>query len=661
MKNFFKVQLMFKHLSALVLFSSLVFPQSEDSLFIQSIQTISDTNFVAVNDTTAISDSLITTKTAKVDTLFPIQGMPLADVSTLINKRTFLFDQYRYTGDLLRSFSLNFVKDYGFIGYPNETFIYGVGNSGISYLQDGVFWNNRYTNSLDLNLIQSEDIDSIEIVPSPRGFLYGPYNNPITVNFITRDFISPQPYSRIRYYEGPDGEAMIDGKFSAMLAKRWNYSFQLTNRSKDETYQNTDLSIWQFNTKLKYFLSNSINLQAYYYFVDKQQGLNGGVDYDSLSRSSDDPNADLYDPIIAPVFSPNQKLDVLQHNVGLRTLAKPFENSQLDLSVYYRYGLDELRDFQDSIDINRDVVEKVLGTNLDYFQRISSVSVKLFSSYESNKYQDKSQNIFNGITTYENNENLDVDIFNIGGIFSFYLFDDNFKASAFYKYNSLATGGSNSSRSGKGIDLNYRLFNKLKFYLGISGYENYNAQDAGSFEAGALFNYYKLLIDFKYFDTDYNLFEPEIFYGPRTLEVIPTTKVKGLGLVLNYKFWLLLMETNTSYYFNHSRSIPELQFIGGLYVSDLFFDSNLDLKAGFKFYYIGEISSTDYFIGQNGFTNTSVQPTNKLDFNLAGEIQKVAIFYFQWENLFGNEYYITPYYPMPVRNIKFGLAWELFN
>jgi hypothetical protein len=59
--------------------------------------------------------------------------------------------------------------------------------------------------------------------------------------------------------------------------------------------------------------------------------------------------------------------------------------------------------------------------------------------------------------------------------------------------------------------------------------------------------------------------------------------------------------------------------------------------------------------------STVVGPTNKLDFNLAGEIQKVAIFYFQWENLFGNEYYITPYYPMPERNIKFGLAWELFN
>ncbi len=298
---------MLKLLSSLVLFSTLIFSQDADSLLNQDFQTIPDTNFVEINDTSAVSDSIVTTK-VKVDTLAPIQGIPLTDVSTVISKRTFLFDQYRYTGDLFRSFSLNFTKDLGFIGYPNETFIYGIGNNGVSYLQDGVFWNNRFTNSLDLNLIQSENIDSIEIVPSPRGFLYGPYNNPVTVNFITRDFIPPVPYARVRYYEGPDGEAMIDGKFSAMVAKRWNYSFQLTNRSKDETYQNTDLSIWQVNTKLKYLLSNSINLQAYYYYVDKQQGLNGGVDYDSLTRSSDNPNADLYDPIAAPVVYPNQKL-----------------------------------------------------------------------------------------------------------------------------------------------------------------------------------------------------------------------------------------------------------------------------------------------------------------------------------------------------------------
>jgi hypothetical protein len=146
------------------------------------------------------------------------------------------------------------------------------------------------------------------------------------------------------------------------------------------------------------------------------------------------------------------------------------------------------------------------------------------------------------------------------------------------------------------------------------------------------------------------------------LEVTQTRKAQGLGLLLNYKIWLLLLETNTSYYFKYSRSIPEWQFIGGVYVNDMFFDGNLDLKAGFRFYYTGEFSAGYYtFEGGNIQSEGGVDPTNKLDFNLAGEIQKVAIFYFQWENLFGNEYYITPYYPMPERNIKFGIAWEMFN
>ncbi len=121
------------------------------------------------------------------------------------------------------------------------------------------------------------------------------------------------------------------------------------------------------------------------------------------------------------------------------------------------------------------------------------------------------------------------------------------------------------------------------------------------------------------------------------------------------------METNTSYYFEidemRTVNLPEWQFVGGLYINDLFFNTNLDLKAGLKFYYKGKTDLAFDYWGSVG----SVEPTNKLDFNLAGEIKKVAIFYFQWENLFGNEYYITPYYPMPERNIKFGLAWELFN
>jgi hypothetical protein len=647
---------MLKLLSSFVLFSAFAFSQEIDSLLNQNIQTIPDTSFIEIIDTIAVSDSILTIK-VKVDTLAPIQGMPLTDVSTIINKRTFLFEQYRYTGDLLRSFSVNFTKDYGFVGYPNETFIYGVGNSGISYLQDGVFWNNRYTNSLDLNLIQSENIDSIEIVPSPRGFLYGPYNNPVTVNFITRDFISPQPYSRIRYYEGPNGEAMIDGKFSAMIAKRWNYSFQLTNRSKDETYENTELSLWQFNTKLKYLLSNSVNLQAYYYYVDKEQGLNGGVDYDSLSRSSDDPNTDLYDPFLAPVISPNQKLDVLQHNVGLRTLAKPFDDSQLDLSIYYRYGLDELRDFQDSIEISRDEENKKFGASLNFYYGLDYVTLQLLGDY---------QKLNTDINYNYSNYNNKNEHYSIAGLISLHTLDKSLKLSIFYKtFNWEIPNMGNYS--GVGIDLKYALNNLLCLYAGYSIREEYLNGESPSFETGLRYEDSGLLFDARYFNNEYS--DYRFWSGGPEIIINYTPVIKGIGLNLNYKLWLFLLETNTSYYIkskydgilenyiDETANIPDWQFIGGLYVNDFFFNNNLALKAGFKFYYTGEIKSSDRW----WYGSTVVEPTNKLDFNLAGEIQKVAIFYFQWENLFGNEYYITPYYPMPVRNIKFGIAWELFN
>jgi len=652
---------MLKQLSALLLFSSFVFPQNSDSLLIENNQSKFDTSLVEVSDTLLTSDTTKTKGTiAEADSLIPIQGQPLTDVSTIISKNTFLFENYRYTGDLLRSFNLNFIKDLGFVGYPNETFIYGVGNGAVSYMLDGVLWNNRYTNSLDLNLLQSEDIDSIEIVPSPRGFLYGPYNNPVTVNFITRDFVVPVPYARIKYYQGPSAEAMIDGRFSALLAKRWNLSFEITNRSIDSTYTNTAFSFWQVNAKLKYFLSNSVNITGWYYYVDTKQGLNGGVNVDSIANIPPSYNIDLYSPE-APVLYPNQKLNVLQNNFGLRTLAKPFDNSKLDLSVYYRYSLDEQRNSQDSINISRDLDEKVLGGNINYFQRISSVSLQLFSSYESNTYEDKNQNSVNGIAIYENNEISDVNIFNIGGVFTLYLLNDNFQASVFYKYSSLITGDYNSDRSGQGIDFNYRLLNNLKFYLGISGYKNYNLKDAGSFEVGALFNFNNLFIDFKCFNTDYNSFSPSIFGGPKTLEVIQTSNIKGLGLNLNYKYWILLFESNFSYYFNTNYNLPQFQFIGGLFVNDIFFNNNLDLKAGFKFYYTGEISSRNYYLWQSGTRGATIEPTNKLDFTLAGEIKKVAIFYFIWENVYYNQYYITPYYPMPDGNIRFGIAWELFN
>ena len=649
---------MLKHFTFIfiVLFSSLLSSQSKDSLLIKdSTKTLDSLNAVTV-DSTEVPDSLKTFEPVKRDTLVPIQGEPLSDVSTIINRSTFLFTNYRYTGDLFRSFSFNFIKDLGFIGQPHETFIYGVGNNGISFLKDGVLWNNRFSNSLDLNLVQSEDIDSIEIVPSPRGFLYGPYNNHVTVNFISRDFIPPETYSRIKYYEGPNGEAMIDGKFNSQLMKRWNLSFQATNRTVDETYTNSEFGIWQANAKLKYFLSNSVNISGSYYFVSSNQGLNGGVDYDSLSKISNDPSSDLYEPLIAPVLYPNRTLNITQHNFTLRTLAKPFDNSKLDLSFYYRYNLDEHRDFRDSLDINEDKKNKSYGAVLNYYLMFDIITLRVLGDYEKVKNEIIIDN-YNYLGEY--------DRFSLGAVLSTSLLENFIQPAIFFKQKYF--WDENINFGAFGVDVLFAIAQDQKLYIGYSLREEvYTGDNIPAFEIGINVKKSPIMLDIKYFSNEY-FYETSLEGGWSSI----SQNIRGVGLSLSYKLWLLLFETNTSYYFDaeqtrysevkieNTKNLPDWQFVGGLYVNDLLFDNNLDLKAGFTFYYTGKIISVqDYYYLFNGAV---VEPTNRLDFTLAGEIQNAAIFYFVWENLLGNQYYITPYYSMPERNIRFGLAWELFN
>lgn len=659
-----------------LLFYSSVLSQTTDTLFnVSDSLTVDTLSVFTYNDSLFVNDSTkVTDEIVKPDSLIPIQGIPLTDASLIIDKRTFLFYNYQYTGDFLRSFPLNFIADLGFMGQPNETFVYGVGAGGISFMEDGVLWNNRFTNALDLNHIQSEDIDSIEIVPSPRGFLYGPYNNPVTINFIMRDFISPEPYSRIKYYEGPDGEAMFDGKFNAQIAKKWNLSFQLTNRSTDSSFANNEFSIWQVNTKLKYYLSNSINFSAIYSFVDADVGLNGGVDIDSIAKITNDVNSIIYDRQVAPVVYPNRGESVINHNFGLRFQAEPFDESNTDMTFYYKIARNEIKDNNDTLSLSLKNDNKTFGVNLKHYQRISILSFRLFGLFE------RSNGDYENFLTPSLNTSIsDWEFTKISGGFdlSLHLLNDKLVPSVFYKYvnqsryfkqvdDDIPTLLTDKTEglSGIGTDLKFIITNGISFYAGASIFQHAefllreNSEDTKTFEFGGKYSGSNLFADIKYFKRSgsaaipyYNYQYPPIVYG----------NLSGIGLRLNFNYWKILIETNTSYYFNADDdqliSVPELQFVGGVFLNGFFFDDNLFLKAGVQFYYTGT---------NNVYSNVwkeiiVVDPSNKIDITVAGEIKGVAIVYFGWENLFSSQYFITPYYPMLERNIRFGLSWELFN
>ena len=558
---------------------------------------------------------------------------------------------------MLKEFPFSFIKDKGFIEENNETFLYGAGAGGISFLQNGILYNDHFTNSLDLNNIQTGSVDSIEIVPSPRGFLYSLSPNPVTINFITKDYLSVTPYSRIKYIQGPSGEAYVDGFFSALLLKDLNVSFDITNRNLDSSFVNSDFNIWQVKTNLKYFLSNSLNITGSYGYIKSNKGLNGGIDVDTILKNNPDINSVLYDDITAPVNFPYRREEYLQHYFTVSLLSNAFKKLSGNLDFYFRFNQDKISGIDSSLSELKNK-NKIYGINLkqEFDQKFYSIS--LLGNFEHINYN--TSTIENSVYSIAENN---LDNLSLASIFSLNLLNGNLIPSVFYKffrgkdyylqYNSLY---------GLGADITYKPDDKFKFYLGYSNYEISRSSDKiNNAEASVQYSAQDASIALKVFSRDLALGKsaPGTFY-------YDNKNLTGLGLNLDYKFKEILLETSGEYFLNAEKNfenlMPDFNFMSGIYYKDILFNSNLNLKTGFVFYYTGKQNLLPvYSPGTLAYFNNEIAPSITINFTLVGEIRKVAIIYLTWENLLGKQYFITPFFPMQPRGVRFGLGWELFN
>ncbi|HSP88200.1 MAG TPA: hypothetical protein VLN45_08700, partial [Ignavibacteriaceae bacterium] len=446
-----------------------IYSQQVDTTFTDSVKIIPDTSFTRTDSLASDTTGLFT---QQPDTLYPLYQNPFSEKSFFINKQTIDKLDYRFTGDFFVPTGFGYLKDKGMIGQPSELILYGNGFGSIGYFSDGIL-NSIY----DLNLIQSETIDSVEILPLPRGFLYGPDNYLVSVNFIEKDFISPAPYTRIKYYEGPEGEAFIDGIFNGSFLNKFNLSLDITNRNFDSIYTNTDFSIWQSNVKLKYFLSNSINLTGSYSFVKSDLGFFGGVDIDSVSNMTTDINSVIFDPSLAPIVNPGLKQEVSLDKFKIRALGK-FGNFKSDLNFYYHASEEKYS----GIPSNDEIKNYILGISLR-----QSYSAPIFNLEINTVFEDRELNYY-FVDTSSGFQRLktDFNIISVSPLLSFYLLDSVLIPSFFSK----VSDNSNISDPlhGYGGDITFKIINLLWLNGGLSRFDFANEISINVFEAGINLN-----------------------------------------------------------------------------------------------------------------------------------------------------------------------------
>ena len=486
---------------------------------------------------------------------------------------------------------------------------------------------------------------------------YGPASNSVSVNFIKRDILSVQPYTRIKYYEGPSGEAFIDADFSAILFRKFVLMVEIANRNFDSTYVNTAFSIWQGAAHLKYLISDKVNLTASYSYNDYDAGLNGGVNVDSIQQAGANLNAILYDEQLAPVYYPFRRLKILQNNVGLRLFVNPVSNSRTDLSFYYRFSNDEVSNSPGSAGYPQKSKDKTAGALLRQDFSLAFANLNVQAQYEKTAEQ-----------YYIPGSILDIDksYLSLSPVFSLNFLDSMIIPSAFYKFQKIDNGGS-ASYNGLGFDLMVNLFDYVKLYGGYSNYKSLNLSDnVNTIELSAKLDLgnFSLAADFINRSESFEFVDPSPLIADEEYYVdLGATQIGGSTRL---RLWKILLEASSYYDLSNHDSFngvpnltvasPKFKLTGGLYLDGSFFADNLYLKTGFALNYN---SRQRVFYSGNEYTLADKFVT--VDFTLAGEIQKKAIAYFTWENLADETYYIVPYYPMYRRGIRFGVAWELFN
>lgn len=639
-----------------------VFIIGQDSLLTKGQDTLLTENEEALPDTA---------RPVRVKPEVPVQ--PLLPASDFITAGEILFLNNRSAaeilgarwGTVLHSFGTpvlnSFISAGG--GLPAQTV----------FLSNGFEMNDNSTTGFDLPVVLHEEIDSLEYISLTRSFLFGSENPSAAFNIIRRGRVSPLPFSKIRYYEGPYGEGMIDVQFNKLFYNSVNVTVDVMNRKNDDRFKNSSGSIWSGRASAEYLFSEKWNAGVSYYYAKSNVNNNMGVNVDSVKSYALNWETQLYDEIAAPVndYYLYEKITRKQIEAVLRAKLLPALYTTVHL-----YSKSYLREHRNEVITNipsasMDFIDKRMGVLVRQEAVLGIATARLSWQYEDAAR--KAEN-FRGdpairrvLYPYDSEEKWNI----FTGELSIELIK-GLRAGAFGKIN---TDGL-KNKQGFGADLEY-LSDRLSIYAGFSRYR----------QSSPLQGFSPTLIDRSIAELrtvwrdDSFVLRANVYMLSNKFEqnlVVPLLSgvnvaasdflgetVTGAGLSGWMKQGIILTEASVSFNNSSTAIVFEPPFDGkvGIYYNDTLFDSSLVLKTGFEVKYRSSYRGrfNAPFYGNFIFAPVDNPSVYTLDFFTSGKVGENATVFFLWENLLNEEYYQMYLYPMPARGVVFGINWEMFN
>ncbi len=645
-----------------------------------------------------IKDSLIRIKP------IPLIGAlePYGDSSGSILGSQIPWIEYRYIGDLLWTKPGMYIRDMGSPGQHNELTIGGVDDRGIAFLVDGRSQADPITGTYDMILFPTDYIERIEFITGPRAMFYGMNSTGGAINIVTKSFYNNKPYSRLRYSQGVDDYAQTDAMFSQNIFSRFNFMFGLERHALgydqiDQDYRgrfvNSDYDAWSFRTKLRYDISNSFNIVFSHLYEQAITGLNGGIDYLQT------PSGDYFDDLNAVVSNNEAYEKIYNHHLDL-TAAGHLTGDTMQVTTLTAYYSNQLREYRDEV---REYLDGLPfnGVLTHSDNRSSNAGILLRHELES---------AVQNLSVTAEAEEIQVESSpEVGGHK-----ENKLSASAKEELRILSPltfavfGRTDYYRDknlpGLGADAQLSINSSLSFFGGMSVsqrtptlQELYWSSDSTHLptprlwlkneqhtliQVGTRFS----ILDFLTGTISLNHREiknpilvdttAEFGTSPPNYTLVfsqPALNVyNGVDVSLKASYNHFYAEGNGTYlkqpdYFHESQKLqllPELYLDGSFYYKNELANGNLELKVGFRGRFTSKQSGMAP-LDESGLyvpyvLLQSFGPSGTADFFVIGKLGD-AYLHLIWENLSGNQYMLTPFYPMYDRNVRFGVSWEFWN
>jgi outer membrane cobalamin receptor len=585
----------------------------------------------------------------------------------------------RYAGDLVGRAPGITVREQSSEGQYSELIARGAGWRSVALLRNGLPLNDPASgvaNTWDLPL---RDVERVEVITGPRGFLYGLNSAGATINVVTKNYTRAVPFTRVYYTQGPSLFGDFDALFSQNLYRDLNILLALEAITTDGRYLNSAMSGWHARAKVRYEAAPGVQLILSEQFTSSQTELNGGINPAATSAGEEfEPigavpvNADTYDKIT------RHGLDLTLHANFLGDSASPSL-----VSVYYNNSLREYRDEEsvirtNGITVTHDHRSSWTGVLVQQTVALGSQRLSAGGTIELRQIEGSptlGRRRGSATAAWAKAELVPVDGLEIG-IFG------------------RADGTLDFSGGGIGADARVTLADGLALFGGVSRSLRYPTftelywTDSTVSRAGPIVEERHLLAEAGLQVTLQDLGwlwiaaflrrieDPITTSSFRTGSPFPGVEFSNGAVLESYggefrfllRPWLLEIDGTGRLMVQRQsgvdpRSMPAFLGDASVSIKDSLLDGALRLKAGLR----GRFATA-----HRGMQFTpevlAYVPSSGRDLGGWAAVDLVvragigdAVVHFTWENLTGADYYSSAFYPGYARGIRLGLTWDFLN